>query len=255
MIIVIVKMLASKTLWSCFALSLHVCINISAALPTRECGDLPDDKDCFTAGTLRIPRERNLSLKDYYEKYEDTQTPVIIEDYSAAFAGMSESNIKDVCGARNVSIARRVDAKEGNWANIEWYNHGPLSSTWDEIHAMREEVRVLLEGKMIGVFDWALQKQCPELLEKHFIVPKYFAQDYLQRVHHSIDLNYRDSWPSLFIGVDGTYGGTHRDTFGSAFWMYVLSGAKVRSNLYVAPCHYERRIHLKLALDLLFRNG
>ena len=101
-------MLASKTLWSCFVLSLHVCINISAALPTRECGDLPDDKDCFTAGTLRIPRERNLSLKDYYEKYEDTQTPVIIEDYAAAFAGMSESNIKDVCGARNVPIARAL---------------------------------------------------------------------------------------------------------------------------------------------------
>ena len=138
-------MLASKVLWS-FALSLHVSINISvSALPTRECGsDLPDDKDCFTAGTLRIPRERNLSLKDYYEKYEDTQTPVIIEDYASAFAGMSESNIKDVCGARNVSIARRVDAEEGNWANIEWYDHGPLADTWDEIMNTREEVKVVL---------------------------------------------------------------------------------------------------------------
>lgn len=82
------------------------------------------------------------------------------------------------------------------------------------------------DGAPVGIFDWSFQKNCPEILDGHFVMPKYVAQNFLERVPRRIPLNYRDSWPSLFIGRDGGYGGNHRDAFGSAFWMYVMEGAK-----------------------------
>mmetsp|Transcript_22013 Transcript_22013/g.53273 ORF Transcript_22013/g.53273 Transcript_22013/m.53273 type:complete len:495 (-) Transcript_22013:80-1564(-) len=204
---------------------LNIGVRISAKGQSGEGGDAS-----WIEGSLRIPRERNLSLQDYYEKYEDAQTPVIIEDYAAAFAGMSEANIKAVCGSKVASVARRVDDKEGSWANIEWFHSGSLEKTWEDIRTESKKAKFddfePVEGTLLGLFDWSLQKACPEVLEKHFVVPKYLAQDYLQRVPHHIDVNYRDVWPSLFIAIDGGYGGTHRDVFGSGFWMYVMEGAK-----------------------------
>jgi len=183
----------------------------------------------FKEKTLRIPRERGLSLKDYFEKYADTQTPVIIEDYAAAFEEMSVQNILKVCGNKQVSIARR-DSTEGLWANIQWFQHGFLKDAAKDISDLSKQSSIedfsVERSSMLGVFDWALQKYCPEILEKHFTMPKYIAQDFLQRVPHEIELHYRDLWPSLFIGVNGTYGGLHRDVFGSSFWMYVIEGEK-----------------------------
>ena len=65
-----------------------------------------------------------------------------------------------------------------------------------------------------------------ELLEDHYVVPKYIAQDFLQRVPPSVPLMYRESWPSLFIGRNNSFGGLHIDVFGSAFWQYVIDGKK-----------------------------
>ena len=35
-----------------------------------------------------------------------------------------------------------------------------------------------------------------------------------------------DSWPSLFVGFNGTYGGCHKDLCGTSFWQYVIEGEK-----------------------------
>ena len=77
---------------------------------------------------------------------------------------------------------------------------------------------------IIGLFDWPLQHECPELLSRHMRVPKYFAQDWLQRVPPEQPLDYRDGFPSLFVGRNATFGGAHVDRFGSAFWQYVIAG-------------------------------
>ena len=151
------------------------------------------------------------------------QTPVIIEDYAGeclshsylpcpsichksnqellswtdAFKGMTVENIIDVCGDREVSVARR-DSEKGKWANIEWYKYGMLRRAIKHIADHSNHVQNVTSS-LVGVFDWSLQKYCAELLDSYFVVPKYIGQDFLQRVPHDKELNYRDYWPSLFV--------------------------------------------------------
>ena len=54
-------------------------------------------------------------------------------------------------------------------------------------------------------------------------MPKYFAGDYFQRVFPS---GYQHSWPSLFIGANGTQSDLHVDSGGTNFWLYLISGEK-----------------------------
>ena len=99
------------------------------------------------------------------------------------------------------------------------------------------------------LFDWGLPKSCTELLE-NFVVPSYFAGDYLQSFaaahrHPATGVDqpprlFADSWPSLFVGPAHSGGGLHIDSFGSNFWMAVLSGRKlwqVRRRLSVLSVH------------------
>ena len=46
--------------------------------------------------------------------------------------------------------------------------------------------------------------------------PKYFANDFMQRVDHKTTLTYRDSWPSFFLGKGDTVANLHVDMFGTA---------------------------------------
>lgn len=72
-----------------------------------------------------------------------------------------------------------------------------------------------------------LPGHCPEMFGKapfqEFYFPKYFAGDYFQRVPFN---GYQHSWPSLFIGANGTESSMHVDSGGTNFWMYLLSGRK-----------------------------
>jgi hypothetical protein len=182
-----------------------------------------DELPPLSPGTRRLPRARAPSLLEFWESYADQQQPVIIEDYGTCFADMSVANIEAVCGRKQVSVARRnAQYDPGQWAGIKWSGDGELKSVLAKL------LRDADGGNdtALGVFDWSLAKHCPELLERHLRVPKFFAQDYMQRVPPALPLNYRDSWPSLFVGRNGTFGGLHKDVFGSAFWQYVVQGEK-----------------------------
>ena len=127
-----------------------------------------------------IPREANLSLSDFWELYADTQTPVIITDYAHLFSRMTAGTIRDACGSKNVSVARRV-ARETAWAGIEEQEEISLDSAF-EMRTMlldgegRPSGSDTNHGMSIGVFDWSLVQNCPELLDEAFIMPRYFAQ-------------------------------------------------------------------------------
>jgi len=76
--------------------------------------------------------------------------------------------------------------------------------------------------------DWHLPLYCPAALE-NFVVPKYFSGDFLQRISSEFNGNrviYVDEWPSLFVGPKNSQSAMHVDSFGSNFWMYLLSGRK-----------------------------
>ena len=155
----------------------------------------------LTPGTLRIERVEAPSLAHFFETYAERQTPVIITNYSHIFSGMSLANIESACGQASVSASRRAE-ESGNWASLE---------QCEASRSLAEHMRELSQAApadgadSVGIFDMPLFSVCPSLLEQHFVMPKYFAQDFMQRVPPATALKYRDSWPSLFIGMNGTY--------------------------------------------------
>lgn len=176
-----------------------------------------------------IPKLNAPTLRVFMEDYVMKGIPVIITNYSYVFKDMTEQNIIETCGKKWLSIARtrnRTKDKPGSkhrWANLDRDSGG------DFLYKVANDIINGTHAKnknYYGVFDWPLPKNCPEVLDKYYKVPKYVAQDFMQRVPNDVDLQYRDSWPSFFMGQDESYGGLHRDVFGSAFWQYVISGKK-----------------------------
>lgn len=131
------------------------------------------------------------------------------------------------CGETSVEISYRLpSSKSTAWAGIEdtetsknmslsikeAMSFSPITSLITESLPSEESVVPL------GVFDFSLpQSSCESLLDD-YIVPKvkvnasfnntvssqflfqqYFAQDYLQFGNNS----FQDSWPSLFVGIEG----------------------------------------------------
>ena len=174
----------------------------------------------LTLGTQRIPRVAAPSLSEFWERFADVQSPVIITGYEACFASMSVANIEAVCGSKTVNLARKTNER-GKWAGIGEYTGATQLS-----RVLRDPSLGGDDDAVIGLFDWPLQRNCSELLARHMRVPKYFAQDWLQRVPPQQPLDYRDGFPSLFVGRNGSFSSAHIDTFGSAFWQYVLEGEK-----------------------------
>ena len=181
-----------------------------------------DDPD-YLPGTHRIPRESGLSLRDFWERYADQQQPVIITDHLDCFVGMSVANIQRLCGDKEVTLSKRANAS-GAWASLA--NLDAEYSLGDILQDGIRRVLQVSEDDIVGLFDRPLHGWCDALLDEHFIVPKYVAQDFLQRVPRTEELLYRNSWPSLFVGLDGSFGGLHVDTFGSSFSQYVIQGEK-----------------------------
>lgn len=176
-----------------------------------------------------IPRISAPSVKTFIQDYAMKGIPVIITNYSDVFQNMTEQNIIETCGKKWVSIAKTRNTtldKPGSkhrWANVDRSGGGNhlFKIANDIILGTNEE-----DQSYYGVFDWPLSRNCPEVLKKYYKVPKYIAQDFMQRVPKEVELNYRDSWPSFFLAQSNSYGGLHRDVFGSAFWQYVISGKK-----------------------------
>lgn len=176
-----------------------------------------------------IPRLNAPSLKVFMEEYAMKGIPAIITNYSHVFQDMTEQNIIETCGTKWVSIAKtrnRTKDKPGarhRWANLDRNNGG------DFLKNIANDINKNTHAKdksYYGIFDWPLSRNCPEVLDKYYKVPKYIAQDFMQRVPNDFKLNYRDSWPSFFLGQNNSYGGLHRDVFGSAFWQFVITGKK-----------------------------
>ena len=175
-------------------------------------------------GALRIPRRSALSLQAFFEEYADLQTPVIVTDYTPSFANMTRANIRSFCGSKIVALSRRASKPESHWAGMD-YDYDTKTTLGDFMDKVDGGHKV--PRGVVGIFDWPIPSFCVELLSRHFLVPKYVAQDFLQRVPARSPMPYRDvAWPSLFVGVDGSYGLAHFDMLGFAFWQYVIEGEK-----------------------------
>lgn len=166
----------------------------------------------YMAIAAPFDRRSKLTLEEFFAAY--SSTPVVVTDYKHAFAAVDEDALAQACGHKQVSVAKKTT--KGKWAGIEWVNNGTLQQTLQDPSK---------HGTAIGVFDWSMPRHCPEIMDT-WITPKYFAQNFIDRIDTQKIVRYRDAWPSLFVGADGSYSGMHRDVFGSAFWQYVVRGAK-----------------------------
>ena len=165
--------------------------------------------------------KRDLTLEKFFE-YERESKPVIIT--GAVEEMVTEpwtiEHIVDVCGSRNVTL-RQTSASSSKWGGVE------SSTTVTLAEAVAGQQNGTFNSSV--VFDWGLPRGCPLLMDE-FVVPKYFANDYLQRGfrHAGFErIQYQDTWPSLFIAKGGnttTY--LHVDSFASHFYMALLSGRK-----------------------------
>lgn len=64
-------------------------------------------------------------MQDFFERYADTQTPVIISDYAQCFENMTVQVIRRVCGGKNTVLAQRANQDSG--ISLKWTNVGQLN--------------------------------------------------------------------------------------------------------------------------------
>jgi hypothetical protein len=79
--------------------------------------------------------------------------------------------------------------------------------------------------------DMSVAEFCPALLHAsmNLTIPSYFADDFMQRVDRSVHAKWtewRDYWPSVFVGAAGTASALHSDWGDTAAWMGLVQGRK-----------------------------
>mmetsp|Transcript_11218 Transcript_11218/g.17627 ORF Transcript_11218/g.17627 Transcript_11218/m.17627 type:complete len:306 (+) Transcript_11218:856-1773(+) len=121
--------------------------------------------------------------------------------------------LKTSIGSKTVVPRKRVEHSR-DWANLEDSQAIKVVDFITQIQSTESKEYL---------FDWNLPDNAPDLCSE-LNIPVYFADDYLQ--HLPEGSLYRDAWPSLFIGPEGSRSGLHVDTFGSNFWMALMEGTK-----------------------------
>ncbi len=157
---------------------------------------------------------RNLSYKDFIQKYAIPKKPVVIEGYSERMfrEQWSRDYFKEKCYDKEVNLVR-FNPEAKTWGNLEFVDRVKLG---DWLSMSHEQAN----GSM--VFDYTLPINCHEVMSD-FIMPKYFSDDYIQKINYEPSTR---SFPSLFMAHGGTKSGLHIDAWGSNFWMMMIAGRK-----------------------------
>lgn len=184
-----------------------------------------------------VPRRKaaELSFREFYEEFATKSKPVVIEG-AAYRMNTGEPWTADFidrhCGSKPVLLKKRsrrdLGERAQSWGDLEETVRVNISDVVNRVFRGKPaEAGASWDASSEFVFDWSLNQFCPELTS-HYVVPKYFASDFLQRVPPDVagNLTYRDTWPSLFLQPGGTRSGLHVDSFGSNFFLALLRGRK-----------------------------
>ena len=164
----------------------------------------------------------------------------------------------DVCGDVNVTLNKK-GADTDNWGGLvtagrltlrefvashatdddrkRWYLHDwslnrcvprqPRVTIFTRMYHSINQSRARVTDTCTPSTNHRHRRECPDVFGPapydRFLVPKYFAGDYFQRVPW---VSYEHTWPSLFVGAANTSSALHTDSGATNFWMYLLSGAK-----------------------------
>ena len=131
------------------------------------------------------------------------------------------AHLRRTIGDKRPALRRR-DAESIAWAGLEPTTPQAQTTVAEFIDTLDA---LAAEAEPPYLFDLSLPQHCADaLLRGGFRVPRYFANDLLQRLEPGS--LYRDAWPSLFVGPAGSRCSVHVDTFGSHFWMLLFEGEK-----------------------------
>lgn len=168
-----------------------------------------------------VDRRSNLSFEDFYREYAIPGIPVIITDYMDKMntTAWSMEHFRDSCNDEKVWIPKRVYGVQ-KWGGLDG---GELMTVRDFVDNVKRNETMMTQSGLY-VHDLPLPRWCPKVMPE-FRVPKYFAQDYLQRIQHDHFMIQR-AWPSLFVGPKGSSSALHVDSLASHFWMGLLEGRK-----------------------------
>jgi hypothetical protein len=161
----------------------------------------------------------DLSMDVFINEYAKKKRPVIIQNLPMTKTPWTLSHIKKVCGEVEADLVKR-DKNTSNWGGLVDAESMLLKEFIDTFNKNETRAKYYLH-------DWTLTSHCPKIFGEppyeEYNMPKYFAGDYFQRVFPS---GYQHSWPSLFIGANGTQSDLHVDSGGTNFWLYLISGEK-----------------------------
>lgn len=155
--------------------------------------------------------------------------------------------LRRTCGESHVLLKRLVRGSAA-WAQLKaasrtrldlFLDHLDRNSSSDGGGGGRLYMREMY------MHDMSVREFCPQLLET-LTMPWVFGEDLLQRVPgrvHRKWTQFRDYWPSVFVGGDGTSSGLHSDWADTSAWMGVVGGGG----------HKEWRISPRSNQPLLYR--
>lgn len=185
----------------------------------------------------------DLTYAEFLERYVSKRVPVVITGMApGAPQWQWDFNLlEERCG--DFLIERKQHRPEN--AGKEW---GALGEVDDGSRMpLREhfkELRTLARPSAM-LFDQALSDLCPDLLDD-FVVPKYFAVDYLRAIPFAerAGLQPKPSQiPGIYVQPAGSRCGLHTDQGGTHFYQLLLAGRKRWRVFSVAdmPKLYPRR--------------
>ena len=176
-------------------------------------------KEDMTIVHIDVVHWKNLSMRHFMRKYATTSTPVVIRGLPMTRTPWTLNHIKEKCGNQTAMLKQR-EVNSTNWGGLVDAEELKLGDFIDTFRSNKTRQKYYLH-------DWSLPTDCPTVMGKppynEFLMPRYFAGDYFQRVFPN---GYQHTWPSLFIGANGTQSDMHVDSGGTNFWLYLLSGKK-----------------------------
>jgi hypothetical protein len=176
---------------------------------------------------IQVDRRSDLNVNTFFREYALKSKPVIITDIGSLVTNGKEWDInfiKSKCGDVSVTPLHYSSTAK-TWARLQPSQPTTLYQYIDK-YSKAEYYSKDMDYQYLH--DWNLPIYCPQILDD-FVIPKYFSGDYLQKIPNQYNGNnviYVDEWPSLFIGPKGSQSAMHVDSFGSNFWMILLSGKK-----------------------------
>jgi len=197
---------------------------LSTWLP-EEAAKTSDDRPAIvgTCDSWQLERRRAelLRLAACRRDFIRRGRPIIIEGLGAHLispetCGLSREWLSTNFGEKSVAAYRNFKS-----------TRSPEEADRTDLMKLREVLGLLRKGgdeaDGLYVYDISLPLQLPGLLE-YVRLPRYFSHCYLQQTMRRHVFS--KSWPTLFIGAQGTQAKLHVDQWHGHFWMYLVSGRK-----------------------------